>query len=307
LLHIHFVAEAANGFRIIAARKFSCALHLAPENMVGNPTVSKPLPKQKVATMSHPNVLVAITDHVMTIEISRRDKKNSLTTEMYHALSKALLHAREHTDVRAVLIHGQPDLFSAGNDLADFLARKNNEQSAAIPFLHLLASFEKPLVAAVGGNAVGIGTTLLLHCDLVFAATDAKFQLPFVNLALCPEGASSQLLPLTAGHRLAAELLMLGEVFDAETAQRAGIVGRIVVADELLDAALVAARKLAAKPVQALAVTKTLMKRTPDLSMIDRIDEEAIHFGELLGAPAAKEIFAAFLEKRVPDPTKLNA
>jgi enoyl-CoA hydratase/carnithine racemase len=257
--------------------------------------------------MSHPNILVGIDNHVLTIEISRRDKKNSITSEMYRALSNALIHAREHTNVRVVLIRGQSDLFSAGNDLADFLDRKSDEQSAAIPFLHLLASFEKPLVAAVGGNAVGIGTTLLLHCDLVFAATDAKFQLPFVNLALCPEGASSQLLPYSAGHRLAAELLMLGEPFDAATAQRAGIVGRIVAADELMNTAVAAAQKLAIKPAQALTVTKALMKRTADASLVDRIDEEAMHFGDLLNATAAKEIFAAFLEKRQPDPAKVNS
>jgi len=257
--------------------------------------------------MSHPNILVSESDHVLTIEISRRDKKNSLTGDMYRAMSAALIHAREHTGVRVVLVRGQADLFSAGNDLADFLNRKHGEQSAAIPFLHLLAGFDKPLVAAVGGNAVGIGTTLLLHCDLVFAAADAKFQLPFVNLALCPEGASSQLLPQVAGHRLAAELLMLGEPFDAETAQRAGLVGRIVPPDRLMETVIDAARKLAAKPAQALGVTKALMRRTPDAMLVERIDEEALHLAELLGTPAAKEIFAAFLEKRAPDPAKVNA
>lgn len=281
----------------------SCVSSKYPlQQSAGNPLL---LPKE--IRMSHPNILVDIADHILTVEISRRDKKNSLTSDMYRALSNALIHAREHTHVRVVLIRGQADLFSAGNDLADFLDRKSDEQSAAIPFLHLLASFEKPLLAAVGGNAIGIGTTLLLHCDLVFAATDARFQLPFVNLALCPEGASSQLLPISAGYRLAAELLLLGEPFDAATAQRAGLVGRIVPAAELMDAALVAARKLAAKPAQALAVTKALMKRTPDSSLVDRIDEEAIHFGDLLNTPAAKEIFAAFLEKRQPDPAKVNS
>ena len=242
----------------------------------------------------------------MVVEISRREKKNALTTDMYRGLSEALGHARDRAGIRVVLIRGQEDLFTAGNDLADFLDRRPGEPSAAIPFLHTLAGFDKPLVAAVGGNAVGIGTTLLLHCDLVYAAADARFQLPFINLALCPEGASSQLLPAAAGMRLAAELLMLGEPFDAETARQAGIVGRIVPREQLLVTALAAARKLAAKPPQALAVTKALLRRPADDSLLARIDTEAIHFADLLNRPAAKEVFAAFLEKRPPDPAKLG-
>jgi enoyl-CoA hydratase/carnithine racemase len=256
--------------------------------------------------MTDPHIIVSTADHVMTIEISRREKKNALTGDMYRAMSHALSNARDHSSVRVVMFRGQADLFTAGNDLGDFLARRRDEQAPVIPFLHSLASFEKPLVAAVGGDAIGIGSTLLLHCDLVYAEEGARFQLPFVNLALCPEAASSQLLPLTAGHRLAAELLLLGEVFDAKTAQTAGLVGRILTQHDLMATATAAAIKLAAKPVQALAVTKALMKRTPDARVIDRIDEEAIHFIDLLDSPAAKEIFTAFLEKRAPDQKKLN-
>ena len=256
--------------------------------------------------MAHPNVLVAEDGGVLTVELSRREKKNALTSDMYRAMSAALFHAREHTHVRVVLIRGQEDMFTAGNDLGDFLNRKANDPSAAIPFLHLIAAFEKPIVAAVAGNAVGIGTTMLLHCDLVFAADNARFQLPFVNLALCPEGASSLLLPRVAGYQRAAELLLLGEPFGAEQARQAGFVNRVLPAGELMAAAAEAAHKLAARPAASLAMTKALMKRPPDRTAIETIDEEAMFFAELVAAPAAKEIFAAFLEKRAPDAAKIR-
>ena len=250
--------------------------------------------------MSHPNILVTDHDGIVSIEISRREKKNAITADMYRAMSAALCHAREQRHVRVVLMRGQSDLFTAGNDLGDFLQRKAGDPSAAIPFLHLLSAFEKPLVAAVAGNAVGIGTTLLLHCDLVYAADNALFQLPFVNLALCPEAGSSLLLPRLAGHQRAAEMLLLGEPFGAATAREAGIVNRVVAADRLMETALAAASKLAALPTQSLAVTKALMKRPPDRSTLEAMDEEVIQFSELVAAPAAKEIFSAFLDKRIP-------
>jgi enoyl-CoA hydratase/carnithine racemase len=256
--------------------------------------------------MTHPNILVAEADGIFTIEISRREKRNAITSDMYRAMSAALCQAREQHHVRVVLIRGQNDLFTAGNDLGDFLHRKAGDPSAAIPFLHLLSAFEKPLVAAVAGNAVGIGTTLLLHCDLVYAADNARFQLPFVNLALCPEAGSSLLLPRLAGHQRAAELLLLGEPFDAATAREAGFVNRVVAADQLMDTALAAAGKLANLPASSLAVTKALMKRPPERSAIEAMDEEAIYFSDLVAAPAAKEIFSAFLEKRQPDPETIH-
>jgi enoyl-CoA hydratase/carnithine racemase len=248
--------------------------------------------------MNHPNILVNEADGILTLEISRREKKNALTADMYRAMSAALSHARDHSHVRVALIRGQEDMFTAGNDLADFLNRKAGDPSAAIPFLHLIAAFEKPLVAAVAGNAVGIGTTMLLHCDLVFAADNARFQLPFVSLALCPEGASSLLLPRVAGYQRAAELLLLGEPFGAEQAREAGFVNRVLPAGELMAAALEAARKLAARPATSLAMTKALLKRTPDRTAIEAIDEEAMFFAELVAAHEAKARFAAFLDKR---------
>ncbi len=256
--------------------------------------------------MSHPNILVTDSDGILSIEISRRDKKNAITGDMYRAMSDALCHAREQRHIRVVLIRGQSDLFTAGNDLGDFLHRKASDPSAAIPFLHLLSAFEKPLVAAVAGNAVGIGTTMLLHCDLVYAADNALFQLPFAKLALCPEAGSSLLLPRVAGHQRAAELLLLGEPFDAATASSAGFVNRVVAADQLMDTAMAAARKLTALPAQSLVVTKALMKRPPDRGALEAMDEEVIYFSDLVAEPAAKEIFSAFLEKRSPDQTKIH-
>lgn len=256
--------------------------------------------------MSHPNIRVDHRDGITSIEIHRREKKNAITSDMYRAMSTALSSARDDSQVRVVLIRGQDDLFTAGNDLEDFLHRKVGDPSAAIPFLHLLAAFEKPLVAAVAGNAVGIGTTMLLHCDLVYAADNAKFQLPFVNLALCPEAGSSLLLPRVAGYQRAAELLLLGESFDASMAQQAGFVNRVLAPGELMDGAVAAARKLAARPAASLAVTKALMKRPPDRTPLEAMDEEVIFFGDLVAAPAAKEIFAAFLEKRTPDPERIH-
>jgi len=256
--------------------------------------------------MSHPNILVTDSDGIISIEISRRDKKNAITGDMYRAMSAALSRAREQSHVRVALIRGQSDLFTAGNDLGDFLRRQAGDPSAALPFLHLLAAFEKPLIAAVAGDAVGIGTTLLLHCDLVYAADNARFRLPFVNLALCPEAGSSLLLPRLAGHQRAAELLLLGETFDAATALAAGIVNRVLAADRLLETAHAAARKLIAQPAQALAVTKALMKRPPERGAIEAMDEEAIYFSELVAAPAAKEVFSAFLEKRAAEPTAIR-
>ncbi|MEO7964709.1 MAG: enoyl-CoA hydratase-related protein, partial [Gemmatimonadaceae bacterium] len=153
------------------------------------------------------HILTSFDDGVLSIELSRREKKNALTSAMYSAMSDALELAESDPDVRAVFLHGQADLFTAGNDLADFLDSRTREEAQAHRFLMTISTFPKPIVAAVGGVAVGIGTTMLLHCDFVLASSEARFQLPFVNLGLCPEAGASMLLPQMAGARLAAELL----------------------------------------------------------------------------------------------------
>lgn len=248
---------------------------------------------------------------VLTLTFNRLDKKNAITTAMYSRLADELEAATGDDSIRVAVIQGAVEIFTAGNDLADFLnnppvSKPGGEVAPVVRFLNAIRDFPKPIVAAVAGPAVGIGTTLLLHCDLVYAADNARFQLPFVNLALCPEAASSLLLPRLAGHQRAAEMLMLGEAFDAETAREAGIVNRVVATAGLLETAREAARKLAGRSAQSLAVTKALMKRSPERGVREAMDEEAIQFAELVAAPAAKEIFSAFLEKRVPDSAKIH-
>lgn len=258
--------------------------------------------------MISPHIRTSIADAVLHLEIDRRDKKNSLTGDMYMAMSETLAAARDNPKVRVVLISGQADMFTAGNDLGDFLARKRGDgDSPAMHFLHQIASFDKPLVAAVGGIAIGIGTTMLLHCDLVYAADNARFQMPFVNLALCPEGASSLLLPRIAGHRLASELLFFGDAFDGHKAREAGIVNEVLPAAQLLETAMARAKRLANQPARSIAVTKGLLKRQEDRSeVLEAMKAEGMQFADLLAEPAAKEIFSAFLEKRKPDPAKIH-
>ena len=247
--------------------------------------------------MSSPHVLVTLADGTCTIELSRREKKNAITTAMYRAMSDALDAAAHDATVRAVLLCGQPDLFTAGNDLGDFLEGHAREEAQGARFLHAISAFPKPLVAAVGGLAIGIGTTMLMHCDLVVASDEARFQLPFVPLGLCPEAGSSLLLPQLAGHRLAAELLLLGDPFDAATAQRAGIVNHVVPGSALLEHARGLAQRLARQPGDALRTTKALLRRPLGRSVREAIEEEYPHFERLLQSDEARAAFRAFLSR----------
>lgn len=253
------------------------------------------------------NVLVTRDGAIQRITINRPDKKNALTADMYAAIAEALRGADADTRVRAVLIHGAGDAFTAGNDLQDFLANAPRYADAPVfRFLNAVSHAEKPLVAAVGGVAVGVGTTMLLHCDLVYAEEGAKLALPFVNLGLCPEAASSFLLPAIVGYQRAAELLLLGEPFDARKAWELGLVTEVVPAGQALARAETAARKLAEKPAASVRITKQLMKRTLMPMIEATLAEEIRRFGERLGSPEAKEAFAAFLEKRKPDFAKFG-
>ena len=247
-------------------------------------------------------VLTERSDGVLRIELNRPDKKNALTIAMYRALGDALQSAQADPAVRAVLLHGKPEVFSSGNDLADFLADPPKGQDAPpFRFLRLLSHFDKPIVAAASGMAIGIGTTMLLHCDLVYAAAGTRFHLPFVNLALTPEAGSSLLLPRLAGWQRAAELLLLGEPFSAERARELGFVNEVLAPQELLGKARAAALALAAKPPAALRRTKALMRSGLIAALEHAMSEEAVAFGERLASPEAKEAFSAFLEKRKPD------
>jgi enoyl-CoA hydratase/carnithine racemase len=250
--------------------------------------------------MSH--VLVEARDRVLRIELARPEKKNALSPDMYAALARAFEGADADASVRAVLIHGASGCFTSGNDVKDFLELdRGPADSPASGFLRAIAAAKKPVVAAVGGPAVGVGTTMLLHFDLIYAAPNARFQLPFVPLGLLPEAASSLLLPVIAGYQRAAELLLLGQPFTAEKAQAAGIVTEIVPEAELLERARKAALALAALPPASVRMTKALMKRGLAQAVRERMQEELGLFGERLRSPEAKEALSAFMEKRKPD------
>ena len=239
---------------------------------------------------------------VTTITLNRVDKKNSISSAMYAAMADALEQAQQDAAVRVVVIQGHATVFSAGNDIGDFLNNPPNMQESPVQrFLRGISSFTKPLVAAVCGPAVGIGTTLLFHCDLVYAGDNAAFSMPFVNLGLCPEAASSLLAPQMLGYHRAAEALLLGEPFMAEAALEVGLVNRIVPPLEANAVAQAQARKLAAKPMSALLETKRLMKKGQANLVAQQIGEENASFGRMLREPAAREALGAFMEKRKPD------
>jgi enoyl-CoA hydratase/carnithine racemase len=241
-------------------------------------------------------ILTDVADGILRVQIDRPEKKNALTVAMYADLAAALERATGDPAVRAVLIHGHPQVFTSGNDLADFMTPPPaGEDAPVLRFLGAISGAPKPIVAAVDGPAVGIGTTMLLHCDLVYAGQAARFQLPFVNLGLVPEAASTLLLPATAGYRRAAELLMLGEPFSAVQAQQYGIVTEVVADGETVAAAMQAARRLAAKPPAALRLTKQLMKQPAAEAVAKQIQDEARHFETQLRSPEAAEAFKAFL------------
>jgi enoyl-CoA hydratase/carnithine racemase len=244
---------------------------------------------------------------VLEIEFNRPQKKNAFTSDMYTALAAAIGEAEADDTVRAILFRGQPAIFTSGNDVEDFVKRPpQGTDSPVFRFLEAASEAAKPLIAAVNGPAVGIGTTLLLHCDLVYAGDDARFRLPFASLGLVPEFASSYLLPLVAGYQRAAELLLLGEAFDAQAAYAAGFVTRVVPAAQALEAAREAARKVAALPVKSIRLTKALLKSAHAAAVRNQLKVEGDYFRAMLGEPAAREALSAFLEKRAPDFSKIS-
>lgn len=246
--------------------------------------------------------LVIVTDDspVRTVRMNRPDKKNALTVPMYDAMATALESADASSGLRCIVIAGAPGAFCAGNDLQDFLNATRNAEGLAPPlmrFLHALARSETPLVAAASGLAVGIGTTLLLHCDHVVAGNDLRLSTPFVHLGLVPEAGSSLLAPRRLGHARAFSLLAMGRPLDAAGALAAGLVNTVVAPDQVDAEATKAAREIAALPAQALAATRRLMRGPPD-DAIRRIDEEAAEFKRRLASPEAKAAFEAFLARK---------
>lgn len=255
-----------------------------------------------MTTPSLTEILTHLDAGVLSLTINRVDKKNSITAAMYATMADALAAAENDSAVKAVVIQGHETIFSAGNDIGDFLNKPPSTQDSPVfRFLRGISSFPKPIVAAVCGPAVGIGTTMLLHCDLIYAGDNAAFSMPFVNLGLCPEAASSFLVPQLMGYPRAAEALLLGEPFSAETALELGLINRIVPPAEVSALAQQQARKLAAKPLSSVIETKRLMKKGNASTVAERMAEEGASFGRMLGEPAAREAFTAFMEKRKPD------
>lgn len=252
------------------------------------------------------DILVHVESGVMSITFNRLEKKNSISSAMYGTMADALVQADASSIVRVVVFQGHEAVFSAGNDIEDFLkGPTTSQESPVMRFLYAISSFTKPLIASVCGPAVGVGTTMLLHCDLVYAGDNAAFSMPFVNLGLCPEAASSLLVPQMMGYHRAAEALLLGEPFMAEAALEVGLVNRVLSPMEANNYAQTVARKLAAKPISSLVETKRLMKKGQSAMVTQSIGDEAVSFGRMLREPAAKEAFGAFLAKRKPDFSRL--
>ena len=256
-------------------------------------------PATNAVATAQPDVLVHVEAGIATLTLNRVGKKNAITTAMYAAMADALDAAAADPATFVVVFQSDPVVFSAGNDIADFLNNPPGGKDAPVQrFLHGLASFPKPLIAAVCGPAVGIGTTMLFHCDLVYAGDNAAFSMPFVNLGLCPEAASSLLVPQMFGYHRAAEALLLGEPFLAETALELGLVNRVLPPTEVNGYAQSVARRLSAKPLSSLIETKRLMKQGQAAQVLQTLDTESAVFGRMLREPAAREAFAAFMDKR---------
>lgn len=252
--------------------------------------------------MSIAEIDVQHRDAICHLVIRRPERKNALTHTMYSALNEAFLAADSNPDVRVILISGEGENFSSGNDLKDFLQYPPiSEDAPVMVMLKTLLQVKKPIVAAVSGYAIGIGTTLLMHCDLVYCDASTNFQLPFVSLGLCPEAGSSFALPLMAGHRRAAELLLLGDVFNPETAKEIGLINAVIEHESVLDYALKKAQQLANQPFASVLLTKALLKKPQIDAFSEHMQMEGRHFMKRVTSPEAIEAFSAFQEKRKPN------
>lgn len=242
------------------------------------------------------------SEGILTLSINRPEKKNALNLLMYQALADALKQADSDHAVRVILISGSEECFTSGNDLADFLiAPPTGPESPVMQFLIAISEARKPIVAAVNGTAVGVGVTMLLHCELVYAGSSATFQMPFVSLGLCPEAGSTLLLPRIMGHQRAAELILLGEVFTADKACSVGIVTAVCPDREVLATARNRALQLAAQPAAATRLAKKLLKSECAAQLRETIVEEGKQFVERLKSPEASEALQAFMQRRKPD------
>ncbi len=231
---------------------------------------------------------------VFTITLNRFDKKNALNNQMYKQLCRLFDYAKSNSDVRCVLIQGNEHCFCAGNDLQDFIECSENDDLVALDFVKILSEFTKPLIAAVAGAAVGIGTTLLLHCDMVIAANNAKFKLPFTQLGLCPEAGSSLLLTRLIGANRAFELMVLGSTFSAEQAHQYGIANQVCLPNELISIGEQIAHKIASLPFDAVLTSRKLIRQATQLQLSQVINNEGEEFARLVNTPECKAILAKF-------------
>ena len=253
------------------------------------------------------HIAVSIADGIMTLQLNRPEKKNALTVAMYQTLADNLVAADKDPSVRVAVIRGTDDCFTSGNDLMDFMQNPpSGEDSSVGQFLHAIATMKKPLVALVNGLAIGIGTTLLLHCDLVYVGGSARFKLPFVNLGLCPEAASSLLLPRLAGTARASEMLLLGSEFGAEEAVAMGLANAAFPDGDLYGEAGKQLALLVAQPPEAVRISKELIRGRDREAIAEVMRIEFEQFMGRLMSPEAAEAFQAFAEKRAPDFSKFT-
>ena len=247
---------------------------------------------------------------VLTLRFNRAEKKNAMTQAMYAGMAEAINAAAADSSVRVLVIAGSGDSFTAGNDMVDFMKVANagggGGDSAVIRFMNALATFPKPVIAAVNGLAIGVGVTLLLHCDLIYAGEGSRFTMPFVNIGIVPEYASTYLMPRIMGHARAMELVLFGEPFSAAHARECGMVNEVLPNDQVEARAMERAKKLAGQPPNAIRTTKRLMKRWTDATITEAIPLEAFHFVPMLSQPEAQEAIGAFLQKRKPDFSKFS-
>jgi enoyl-CoA hydratase/carnithine racemase len=252
---------------------------------------------------------IVVTENagVLEISIQRPERKNALTHAMYTAINQAFEYAEATASVRVALMTGTEDCFTSGNDMVDFLKSPPiGDEAPVMIFLGKLATFSKPLIAAVNGPAVGVGTTMLLHCDLVYVGESAKLQMPFTSLGLCPEAGSSYLLPMLMGHQRAAELLMLGETIDARRACELGVANAVLADADYLAHARKQAARVVAQPAAAVRLTKQLMREPFMATLRSHMKTEGDAFGKRLVSPEAREAMQAFMEKRKPDFSKFD-
>ena len=255
-----------------------------------------------MVTSPIPEIIVTQDERILRIQFNRPERKNALSLAMYAALADIIQSANQDISVRVLVLNGVNECFTSGNDLLDFMNEPEiHDSHPVVRFMVALQNCLKPVVAIVQGHAVGIGTTLLLHCDLVYASRDARLQLPFVNLGLCPEYASSYLVPRLVGQQKAAELLLLGEAFSGVEAEKMGFVNAALPSDELLAVAEAKIQRLATQPPAAVRRAKLLLKKTQHQGVDTALAAEFIGFAEGLHSDECKESVTAFFEKRAPD------